>query len=180
MRFQSGPNALRVLVGKAAERRPEGAGSRDLVVELESNLDDVSAEIIGHVCGLLREAGCLDVWTVPIHMKKDRPGITLHALVAPGDEVTVSDIIIAQTGTLGVRRQLKQREVAERGTITVTVDGTGVAVKWGRLHGRVTSLAAEYESAASAARDLGLPLKEIMARAAEEARKALEAEGLLP
>jgi uncharacterized protein (TIGR00299 family) protein len=180
MKFHSGPNVLRVLVGRACgESAGETEGGEDVVVELESNLDNVSAEVIGHTCRLLREAGALEVWTAPVFMKKDRPGCVFHALVLPGAEAALSNIIIAETGTLGVRRQSKRRTVADRGMVTVAVEGTEVAVKWGRHQGRITSVTPEYDSAVAAAEAIGLPLKELMSRAGEEARKLLQAEHMV-
>lgn len=175
MKFHSGPNVLRVFVGRAGTDSGEEAESGvDVVIELESNLDNVSAEVIGHTCRLLRDAGALEVWTAPVFMKKDRPGVVLHTLVSPGAEGALSDIIIAETGTLGVRRQSKRRTVAERGMVTVSIDGTEVAVKWGRHQGRLTSVTPEYDSAAAASEAAGVPLKELMSRAVEEARRLLQ------
>ncbi|MCL5736384.1 MAG: DUF111 family protein, partial [Actinobacteria bacterium] len=137
------------------------------------HLDDVRPELVGHTCGLLRAAGALEVWTEPVYMKKDRPGSVLHALVVPGSEVALGDIIISETGSLGVRRQLKQRVIAERGTLAVTVGGAVVSVKWGRHRGRITSVTPEYDSAAVAAAATGLPIRELMRQATEEAHRVL-------
>ena len=175
MRFHSGPNVVRVLLGRMEGGSKSAAhGGEDTVVELESNLDNVSAEVIGHTCRLLRDAGALEVWTAPVFMKKDRPGVVLHVLATPGDGQALADIMIAQTGTLGVRRQYKQRSVAERGMVTVTVHGADVAVKWGRHKGQITSVTPEYDSAAAAAEATGLSMKELLSRAGEEARKLLQ------
>ncbi|OFW58152.1 MAG: TIGR00299 family protein [Actinobacteria bacterium RBG_16_64_13] len=177
MKLQHGPNLLRAIVGTSLDLGPgteAGAGEEeDHVVELQSNLDDVSPELVGHACRLLREVGALDVWTVPAHMKKDRPGVVLHALVSPGREAALTALIFGQTGTLGVRRQLVSRRVAERGTVKVTVAGVEVGVKWGRWHGRLISIAPEYEDAAAAANTTGAALKDVMAMAATAARDLL-------
>lgn len=148
----------------------------DAVVELQTNLDDVSPEVIGHTCGLLREAGALDVWTVPAQMKKSRPGVAIHALVPTEAEEVAADILFAQTGTLGVRRQLVSRRLAARGAVTVTVEGRAVRVKWGRWRERLVSIAPEYEDAAEAAEATGLSVREVMRRAAETASALLAAE----
>jgi uncharacterized protein (DUF111 family) len=147
-----------------------------MVVELESNIDDVSAEVIGYTCGVLRSAGALDVWTTPAFMKKDRLGVVLHALVTPEAAGAMTALIMRETGTLGVRRQSKQRTVAERGMVAVDVDGAEVLVKWGRSGGAIVSVAPEYDSAVPAAAATGSPLKEVMLRAGAEARRALDAE----
>lgn len=181
MKLESGPNLLRVLVGSAAVEEDQGpgeeAGHAGRVVELQTNLDDVSPEVVGHTCGLLREAGALDVWTVGAFMKKGRPGVVLHVLVALEREDEARALIFQQTGTLGIRRQGVTRHVADRGTVMVAVSGVDVRVKWGRWHSRLISVAPEYEDAASAATALGLPAKDVVQLAAAAARKELEAQG---
>ena len=172
MKLERGPNVLRALVGR--ERTGEATGGTDLVVELQTNLDDLSPEVVGHVCGALREAGALDVWTVPAHMKKNRPGVVLHALVAASQEESAVGLIFRETGTLGLRRQTMTRRIAERGAVEVTVAGRLIKVKWGRWQGRLVSLAPEYEDAAAVAAAEGLPLKDVMRLA------MAEAEGRLP
>jgi uncharacterized protein (TIGR00299 family) protein len=180
MKLDHGPNVLRVLIGPATEMIAGGAGlDGDQVIELQSNLDDISSEVIGHTCRLLREAGALDVWTVMAHMKKDRPGVVLHALVVTGDETAAVKTIFEQTGTLGVRRQAVSRHVATRGNVTVKVADKEVKVKWGRWQGRLVSVAPEYEDAAAAVAE-GLPLKDVMHQAAEAARALLGSGHLLP
>jgi hypothetical protein len=181
MRLESGPNILRVFVGEpsAGWMEPRGSG-RDTVIELETNLDDVSAEVVGYVSRLLRKAGALEVWTAPIAMKKDRQAMVLHVLAEPSLEEDLTDIIFGETGTLGIRRQAKQRRILGRGSMIVDVEGAPVSVKWGLDRGRLTSLSAEYDRASRAASATGLPLKYVMARAVEEARKMAGEQHLLP
>ncbi len=141
MKLEHGPNVLRVVLGGRVESggKPEVEGAAppdgDRVVELQTNLDDVSPEVIGHTVRALRAMGALDVWTVPAQMKKDRPGVILHVLVHESEEAAVTTAIFEQTGTLGVRRQLVSRRLATRGTVIVTVAGAQVGVKWGRWEG---------------------------------------------
>ena len=107
MKLEHGPNVLRVVLGEGGgERRRAGARRpATAVVELQTNIDDVSAEVIGYTLRRLREAGALDAWTVPAQMKKDRPGVVLHVLCRAGARRrSWSDILFAETGTLGVRR----------------------------------------------------------------------------
>jgi len=175
MKLEGGPNVLRAVIGREVEAEgllEQGQGS-DTVVELQTNIDDVSPEVVGHVCGLLRDAGALDVWTVAAHMKKDRPGMVLHVLVQPSDERAMVEALVVQTGTLGIRRQALSRWLVDRGTIEVSVLGHEVRVKWGRWHGRLVSLAAEYEDAAVVAAGTGVPLSTVMQTAVEAARQRL-------
>ncbi len=174
MKLDGGPNVLRVVLGKASESGAAPARTAgDTVVELQTNIDDVSAEVIGYTLKRLREAGALDAWAVPAQMKKDRPGVVLHVLCPRELEAALVDVLFAETGTLGVRRAECTRYVAERGNVTVNVAGQDVAVKWGRWAGAL-SLAPEYEEAARAAAAAGVPLRQVMHDATEAARQLLE------
>ena len=93
------PNVVRVLIGQAAERRPAGARSS----LLETNLDDLLPELVPDAVERCFAAGALDVWTVPVQMKKGRPGIVLSALARPADERAVAAAILEETSALGVR-----------------------------------------------------------------------------
>jgi len=171
-KLEHGPNLLRVLVG-AAEGHPNG----DVIVELQTNLDDVSPEITAHTMTAARQAGAVDVWSVPAFMKKNRPGVVVHALVDPGHEDEVASALFRESGTLGLRRYPVSRRLAARGTVAVEVGGEHVSVKWGRWQGRLVSVAAEYEDAARAAEATGLSVKDVMALAGARARAELEADG---
>src|SRR5207247_8528062 len=93
------PNVLRLIVGQAASEM-----ASDVVWVLETNLDDISGEVIGHTTAKLFEAGALDVYTTSIQMKKNRPGVLLSAL-APADLCSkLEKIVFRETGTLGIRR----------------------------------------------------------------------------
>jgi uncharacterized protein (TIGR00299 family) protein len=179
MRMEHGPNVLRALVGLgrdvAASPLAEGKEGiqGDKVVELQTNLDDVSAEVVAHTIATLWEAGALDVWLVPAHMKKGRSGVVLHALVEAEREMVVADAIFKQSGTLGIRHQSVSRLVAVRGTVHVTVSDLQVRVKWGRWRGRLVSVSPEYEDVAVVAKETGLPLREVMHLAAQAARELL-------
>ena len=180
MKLEHGPNILRVVLGEAVAGDGVGAAggldgrAGEAVVELQTNIDDVSPEVIGHALRRLREAGALDAWTVAAQMKKDRPGVILHVLVALGQEAEAVGILFAETGTLGVRRSVPSRYVADRGTVMVNIAGHDVAVKWGRWGDRTVSVAPEYEDAAAVAASSGVPLREVMHLAVEAAQRVLE------
>lgn len=168
MRLERGPNVLRALIGTMADEDED-----DAVVELETNLDDVSPEVVGYTVQRLREAGALEVWSTPAFMKKDRLATVLHVLTRREKEQALVRTLFAESGTLGVRRRVVSRYVAERGTVTVQVAGCDVAVKWGRWEGGLTSLAPEYEDMVRASDATGLSLREVMCLALESARRML-------
>lgn len=181
MRLECGPNVLRAIVGTTegpAVESPSQAGDRvDHVVELQTNVDDVSSEVIGHTCETLRRIGALDVWTVPAHMKKSRTGVVLTALVDEHMAGEAAAALFEGTGTLGVRWQRVARCVAERGMTGVTVSGESIRVKWGRWRGRLISVSPEYDDAAAAAGALEIPLREVMHRATAAASASLKQDG---
>lgn len=153
------PNVAAVRLGT-----PIVPSDGERVVELATTVDDVSGEILGHVIGRALAAGALDAWVVPAVMKKSRPGHVLHVLARPGDATRLRDLMLTETGSLGIRSYLVERHVAARRVITVEVDGRPVRVKVGPH-----SAKPEHDDVASVADALDLPLREVARRAIEEA-----------
>lgn len=172
MSLECGPNVLRTLLGNMA-----GRGAADTVIELETNVDDVSPEIVGHTVQRLREAGALEVWSVPVLMKKDRTGVALHILARPELEHAAVRVLFAELGTLGIRRRAVSRYVAARGVIKVDVQGHQVRVKWGKWEEDLIKLAPEYDDVARICAATGLPFREVMSRGLETARQMLQGQG---
>ena len=166
MSLKCGPNVLRTMLGSRA-----GNDSTDMVVELETNIDDVSPEVVGYTVQRLREAGALEVWSVPGFMKKDRTGIALHVLARPEVEDTLVRVLFGELGTLGIRRRVVSRYVAARGEFKVEVQGHEMRVKWGKWGEGPVSLAPEYVDAARICEATGLPLRDVMSVGLEKARQ---------
>ncbi|MFB6080746.1 MAG: nickel pincer cofactor biosynthesis protein LarC [Haloferacaceae archaeon] len=160
------PNVLRVLAGEV-----EGGLRREEVTVLETNLDDATPETLGGLQETLSEAGALDVSVVPATMKKSRPGHLVKVVVAPANAERVAHRLAVETGTLGVREHgAGHRWVADRRieTATVEVDGEPfpVDVKVASdADGTVYDVSAEYDGALAVARETGLPVREVIARA---------------
>ncbi|MGH2754121.1 MAG: nickel pincer cofactor biosynthesis protein LarC [Actinomycetota bacterium] len=154
------PNVLRVLVGEANE---EGASRTGLVIEC--NLDDMSPELVPYVIERLMAAGAQDAWTTPIVMKKGRPALTLAVLTSPDAMDALLHVLFTETTTLGLRIAPVEKRELEREWLQVDVEGYAVRVKLGRMEGRVTTAAPEYEDALKVARLTSLPLKEVYRRA---------------
>jgi pyridinium-3,5-bisthiocarboxylic acid mononucleotide nickel chelatase len=155
------PNVLRVVIGHVAEE-PAATSS---VVLLEANLDDLLPELVPDAVERCSEAGALDVWTVPVQMKKGRPGIVVSALARPGDERAVAAALLEHTSTLGVRVTPMHRYELHRRTEEVEVDGRPIRIKVGVLDGRVVNIAPEHDDCAAAAAATGRPVKQIWAEA---------------
>lgn len=154
------PNLLRAVVGVAQEGRPPA----DAVL-IETNLDDISPELLPDAIDALLAAGAHDAWVTPVIMKKGRPGFVLAILGPPERHEDLVKIVFGETSTLGLRTTPVAREVLDRDWMEVEVEGLPVRVKVGRRGGRITSAAPEHDDAAAAARATGLPLKTIYERA---------------
>ena len=159
-------NVTQVIIGTAT---PTGATSdepMETVIELATNLDDITGEQLGHAITELMEAGALDAWVTPILMKKGRPAHTLSVLVAPVQAPELAGLVMSVTGSLGVRTRQLDRVVAQRHTVTVSVDGHDIDVKVSDVR-----IKAEFDQVTVAARALGLPAQEVAARAETLARE---------
>jgi len=164
------PNVLRAVLGRAEAATELLDWERDSVTVIETNLDDINAEHLGHFVETALEAGVLDVFHTPIQMKKNRPGVLLTVLCAEVDADQFSEMILRETTALGVRRHAADRRKLRREVVTVETPLGQVRVKLGRLNGELVQTAPEYESCREAAAKAGVPLKTIYAAA----QKALE------
>jgi len=156
-------NLLRIFVGTASPS-PES----DRVTLLETNLDDVSGEVIGYARQKLFDAGALDVYTIPIQMKKDRPGVLISVICRPSDAERMETILFEETGTFGIRRHLLERSKMAR-------EEHFVETPWGRVRGKLGWRRAdqpiftpEFEDCAKLAGEHSLPLRQVY-RSAESA-----------
>ena len=163
MDFPGRANLLRLFVG-SAHVTPES----DVVTVLETNLDDVTGEVVGHTRRRLLEAGALDVFTIPIQMKKDRPGVLLSVICRGEDVVTLESILFDETGTFGIRRSVMQRSKRARQAHTVETIWGPVEGKLGWRRGGEPIFTPEFESCARVARENGVPLRDVY-RGAESA-----------
>jgi uncharacterized protein (DUF111 family) len=137
-----------------------GAGGRDPAGR--ANVDDVTGEVLGHLVGRLLDAGAADAWLSPIVMKKGRPAHTVHVLVAPERAAGCERIVLAETGSLGLRRTPVDRAALPRHTTTVDVEGHPIRLKHGPW-----GVKPEHDDVAAAAAALDLPLREVARRALE-------------
>jgi len=165
------PNALRALVGAAGARL-----EREPITVLETNVDDVTPEVLGGLQETLTAAGALDVAVLPTTMKKSRPGHLVKVVVAPEDADRVARRLAEETGTLGVREHgAGHRWIADREQTTVEIEVDGatheVGVKVGRTADGVFDVSAEFEAALAVAGESGRPVREIMRRAEAAARE---------
>jgi len=156
------PNVVRVLSGL---REATPGDARDEALVIETNLDDLSPELVPDAVQRCFEAGALDVWVTSAQMKKGRPGIVLSALARPADERAVAHAILRETTALGVRVHAVRRWELERRHVTVRVHGEAVRVKLGVLDGEPVNAAPEHDDCLAAAARTGRAVKDVWAGA---------------
>jgi pyridinium-3,5-bisthiocarboxylic acid mononucleotide nickel chelatase len=155
--WKSQANIVRLMVGTTSESSLQS----DEVWVLETNIDDAPGELLGHVTGLLGEAGALDVYTTAVQMKKNRPGVVVTVLCQPDKLNKLEKILFKELGTLGVRRWLCARHKLDRRQHTVET-------QWGPIEGKLASLpeggvsfSPEFEACKAIAAEKGLTLREV-------------------
>ncbi len=160
-RLPDRPNVVSVSLGSPLP----GAPNEDVIV-LETNLDDVTGELLGHAITSALDAGALDAWTTPAVMKKGRPAQVLHVLTSPHHERRLRDLVLTETGALGIRRVAATRTTLPRAFETVEVDGHPVRIKHGPYAAKP-----EHDDVVTVAAALGLPLRAVAERALHLSQK---------
>jgi uncharacterized protein (TIGR00299 family) protein len=155
--YENFSNVLRVLIG---ETELADAASERLWM-LETNLDDASPQIVGHVMDRVFELGALDCYFTPVQMKKNRPGVLLSVLCKPDDKEAVMKLLFTETTTLGIRSYEVERRALRRSLARVETQYGPIDVKVAHLNGRVVNEMPEFEQCRQAANAAGVPLKTV-------------------
>ena len=155
------PNVLRAVLSEGTSTTPEPDWLKDRVSVLETNLDDVSGEILGYVLEKALRLGALDAFHTPIQMKKQRPGVLLTLLCEPHEADRFTEFLLLETSAFGVRRTEADRRKLHRDHIPVKTPFGTVQVKRGLLDGKVVQQAPEYESCKGVAAMAGVSVKSV-------------------
>ncbi len=149
------PNVLRLWLGQGAaqETRPR--------VLLETNVDDMTGEMLGYALEKLLAGGAADAWLTPVQMKKGRPGIVLSVICDEAHEEALARLLLRETSTLGVRVRPVRRWEAEREVVEFESSLGPAAVKVKRLPDEPPRVAPEYEVCKRLAESSGLPLADV-------------------
>ena len=147
------PNLLRVFLAETQQ----AAESRVLI---ETNIDDMNPELYEHVMDALFAAGADDVWLTPIIMKKSRPAVTLSVLCPAAHDETMSDLILSETTSLGLRKTAVGKTALERETVTMPTSLGNVRVKRARIGNAIKSKP-EYEDCRRIAEEKKMPLRDV-------------------
>ncbi|MGA7661488.1 MAG: nickel pincer cofactor biosynthesis protein LarC, partial [Candidatus Sulfotelmatobacter sp.] len=165
--FPGHPNVVRLTVGETASNAVAARTSSETITVLEANLDDLNPQVFGYVMDRLFEEGALDAFGMPVQMKKNRPGMLLTVLCKPEDAGKLTQLIFAETTTLGVRRRDEMRETLARRWEKVHTPWGEVRIKIASMNGTVTNYAPEYEDCRRIAAEHRVPLKRVMGEAVE-------------
>jgi uncharacterized protein (TIGR00299 family) protein len=165
--FPGHANVLRITIGEALPQLASKT-SQETISVLEANLDDLNPQVFGYVMDRLLEAGALDVFGMPVQMKKNRPGTLLTILAKPADADQLAQIVFSETTTLGVRRREEKRQVLARRWQNVSTRFGEVRIKIASLNGTVTTYAPEYEDCRRIAVEHRVPLKSVMQEAVQQ------------
>lgn len=169
---QTRPNVLRAVLGETTSAGSNATNDWeiDTVTIIETNLDDINAEILGHFVEKAFAEGALDVFHTPIQMKKNRPGVLLTVLCASVDADKFSELMLRETSAFGVRRYTTERRKLKRDWVKAKTEFGEVVVKVGRLNGKVVQIAPEFESCRKLAEQAGVPLKPVYEAATKAAK----------
>lgn len=172
------PNVLRLFVGEGLAQTtgtPSSEGTilatEEDVTVLEANIDDMNPQVYAYFAERALEAGALDVFSIPVQMKKNRAGQLVTVLCRPADREKLSDLLFRETTTLGVRQSSVLRRTLGRESVTVETSVGPVRVKIARLNGRILNVAPEYEDCRKLAAERGVPLKRLLSEAAYQYHK---------
>ncbi len=165
--FPGHPNVVRLTIGDAVSTLAAKTAS-DTVTVLEANLDDLNPQVFGYVMDRLLEEGALDVFGMPVQMKKNRPGTLLTVLCKPEDANKLTQLIFAETTTLGIRRRQEVRHTLARRWENVRTEWGEVRIKIASMNGTVTNYAPEYEDCRRIAAEHRVALKTVMQEASRQ------------
>ncbi len=156
------PNLLRLIIGTSAV-----TPGNEKVAVIETNIDDMNPQFYDYVMEGLLSMNVLEVFLTPILMKKNRPATLLTVICPPENLSSVTDYILRETTTLGLRWHEEERAKADRETLSLETKHGKIRFKLARWGKRVVNLSPEYEDCKRSALKRGIPLKEVF----EEARK---------
>ena len=159
-KLENRPNVLRAVLGDV-ETLTATEYQRDTISRIETNLDDLSPEIVGAVLGKLMDAGALDAFLTPIQMKKNRPAVQLTVLCEEQLLSKIADLIFAETTSFGVRMDRVERWKLDRKFENVSTPFGEITVKVGLRGSEPIQIAPEFESCRAASERTGQPLRAV-------------------
>ena len=171
------PNVLRILSGeRTGTHRPSSIGHRssgnEVIVTIESEIDDMNPQLFGPLMDRLLDAGALDVFYTSVQMKKGRPGTLVTVLAKPDTRDALTDLLFRESTTIGVRYQAMERCCLERTIETVQTEYGAVRFKVARREGRELNAAPEFDDCELLAAEHGVSIKTVQTAAIQARRRS--------
>lgn len=165
--FRESANLARAVLGAVDEKARPTEGTEEVIV-IETNIDDMSSQIAGHLLERLLSAGALDAFYTPVQMKKSRPGVLLSVLARPEDKDELLSLIFEESTSIGVRTYPVERHCLERKVIKVRTSFGSIPVKVSFRGKKAVNIQPEYEDCRRIAEKKAVALKTVIdaARAA--------------
>jgi len=168
------PNVLRLMIGESIANEVQQHWDAPVTV-IEANLDDMSPQIYGYFAERALAAGALDIFSIPVQMKKNRPGQLVTLLCEMSNRERLIDLIFRETTTIGIRTHEVRRQTLARESVPVETPLGIIRMKISRLNGTLLNAAPEYEDCRKIATQKGLPLKQVLSTANFHFQKLSEA-----
>ena len=165
------PNLLRVFVGAGEDDRVHW--SSEQVAVLQTNIDDMNPQIYEHLMNGLYDLGAFEVVLSPVQMKKNRPGTSISIVCRPDLMQTLSEFLVRETTTIGLRWRLEYKLRAPHETLEIQTEYGMIRCKVAKVGNTIVNVTPEYEDCRRIALEYGVPLKDVM----ELARGTLRAAG---
>jgi len=162
--YEKFPNVLRVMIGAEVNAKTQNGKdaeehNREQLTLIETNIDDLSPQILGFVMDRSFELGALDCWFTPIQMKKNRPATMISILCEADKKDVLTRLLYTETTTIGVRIKRVERECLDREIVTVSTEFGDIDVKIARLDGKIVNSMPEYDHVKRAAIGQNVPFK---------------------
>ena len=155
------PNVLRLILGKVQSPKNQLTTNDEQLTIIETNIDDLSAQILGFVMERAFELGCLDCWFTPIYMKKNRPATMVSILCETEKREIFTELLYTETSTLGVRIREIRRDCLPREMVKVETEFGKIDVKIAKYNGKVVNVKPEYERIRQIALKYNVSIREI-------------------
>jgi uncharacterized protein (TIGR00299 family) protein len=161
------PNLLRIITGSPAAS--DDGLSTDEIIILETCIDDMNPELFGYIMERLFSDGALDVYWIPLYMKKNRPGTMVQVLCEPAGKDRLIQRLLSETTSLGVRYYKATRKLLAREQLTIQTSFGEIQVKRVQDPDGRERLVPEYDVCRELALKLNLPLRVVYDTIAKEA-----------
>lgn len=149
------PNLLRIFIGETSDQES------DEMWIVETNIDNMSGEILGYVMDKLFDAGAVDVYFTSVQMKKGRPGVIVSSIVSDLNLPSVESVLFSQTTTFGIRKYKVVRQILARELREFDSQLGKVKIKIGKFNGTAKNISPEYEDCKRIAEETNIPLKQV-------------------